>query len=268
MASGDSTAGASRVALVTGSGQGVGHGIAHALGSAGFRAVITDADVRRAVRGAAELEEEGIETLALELDVARADQWAFAVSEALGRFGRIDVLVNNAGISPRGDVEATDEALWDRTLGINVKGAFLGVKACWAELCKQRGLIVNIGSTRATRPMRGMLAYGTSKAALWGLTRQLAIEGLEQGVSCNMVAPGWVDTPGERVIQAEQGRPDFPDGLRNLTTIEEIGATVAFLASPAGRRINGATLYVDSGLHVADDTGMVYLPPADRRGYR
>lgn len=268
MDAGESGAGASRTALVTGSGQGIGHGIARALGDAGFRVVVTDADIRRAVRGAAELEEEGIETLALELDVTRGDQWAFAVAEAVGRFGGLEVLVNNAGISPRGDVETTDEALWDLTLGINAKGAFLGARACWGELCKSRGLIVNIGSTRATRPMRGMLSYGTSKAALWGLTRQLAVEGLEHGISCNMVAPGWVDTPGERVIQAAQGRSEFPEGIVNLTTVEEIGGTVAFLASPAGRRINGVTLYVDSGLHVSDDTAMVYLPPTGHRTYR
>ena len=99
------------------------------------------------------------------------------------------------------------------------------------------------------------------------LTRQLAAEGLERGVTCNMVAPGWVDTPGERVLQAANGRPEFPAGLQNLTTVAEIGAAVAYLASPVGRKINGVILYLDSGLHIADDAGMVYLPTEARLRY-
>jgi NAD(P)-dependent dehydrogenase (short-subunit alcohol dehydrogenase family) len=112
-----------------------------------------------------------------------------------------------------------------------------------------------------------MVSYGASKAGLPGLTRQVAVDHFDDGVSCNMVAPGWVDTPGERVIQADHGRPEFPKGTRNLITVEEIGAAVVYLASPPGRRVNGAILYVDSGLHVADNAEMVYLPPADARGY-
>ena len=113
-----------------------------------------------------------------------------------------------------------------------------------------------------------MVAYGASKAGLLGLTRQVAVDGLDDGVTCAMVAPGWVDTPGERILQAAHGRPDFPEGTRNLITADEVGAAVAFLVSPAGRRVNGDILYVDAGLHVADDAGMVYLPPSDRLGYR
>ena len=75
-----------------------------------------------------------------------------------------------------------------------------------------------------------------------------------------MIAPGWVDTPNERLIQARFGRPDFPAGIRNLTTPEEIGAAVVYLASAAGRKINGVILYLDAGLQIADDAGMVYLP--------
>ncbi len=108
--------------------------------------------------------------------------------------------------------------------------------------------------------MPGLLSYVTSKAGLHGLTRQVAVETLGQGVTCNMVAPGWVDTPGERLIQAEQGRPDFPLGVSNLTTPKDVGDAVVFLASPAGRKVNGVILYLDSGLHLADDAGMVHLP--------
>ena len=126
---------------------------------------------------------------------------------------------------------------------------------------------MNIGTTRATRPMPGLFSYVTSKAGLLGLTQQVAVEYLEAGITCNMVAPGWVDTPGERVIQARYGRPGFPAGVRNLTTADEVGDAVVFFTTAAGRKVSGQILYVDSGMHVADDAGMVYLPPGTRTRY-
>ena len=131
----------------------------------------------------------------------------------------------------------------------------------------RRGTIVNIGSVRATRPMPGLFSYVVSKAGLWGLTQQVAVECLNDGVTCNMLAPGWVDTPNERAIQARHGRPDFPEGIRNLTTLEEIGAAVVYLASAPARKISGVILYLDAGLHVADDAGMVHLPERSRPPY-
>lgn len=256
-----------QVALVTGAGQGVGRGIAHALAASGILVVVSDQDAQRALETAAAIESEGAPAYPLTLDVRSADDWARSVQFLDQNLGRLDILVNNAGISPRGSIESTSEALWERTLAVNLSGAFLGVKAAWSRLCHHRGTVVNVGSTRSTRPMRGMVAYGTSKAALLGLTRQVAVEGLKHGVTCNMIAPGWVDTPGERIIQAGLGRPEFPEGILNLTTIEEIGAGVVFLVSPAGRRINGVVLYMDAGLHLADDAGMVYLPETDTRRY-
>ncbi|WP_044147059.1 SDR family NAD(P)-dependent oxidoreductase [Singulisphaera acidiphila] len=247
-------------ALVTGAGRGIGLGIATALAKAGFQVALSDIDGDSAVRSASLLGDQGSTTLGIRLDVSDADGWEQAVGEVTARWGGLDVLVNNAGISPRGTIESTDEALWDRTLAINLKGPWLGIKAALPWLQRRRGTIVNIGSTRATRPMPGLFSYVTSKAGLLGLTRQVAVETLGQGVTCNMVAPGWVDTPGERLIQAEQGRPDFPQGVSNLTTSEDVGGAVVFLASPAGRKVNGVILYLDSGLHFADDAGMVYLP--------
>jgi NAD(P)-dependent dehydrogenase (short-subunit alcohol dehydrogenase family) len=247
------------VALVTGAGRGIGLGIARALGLAGMKVALADLDGESAARSAAELRAEGCEAWDVPLDVTEAEGWARALDALVGRWGGLDVLVNNAGISPRGTAESTDEALWERTLAVNLKGPWLGIKAALPLLRRRPGTIVNIGSTRATRPMPGLFPYVVSKAGLLGLTQQVAVEYLEAGVTCNMVAPGWVDTPGERIIQAEHGRPDFPEGLRNLTTTDEIGAAVAFLASPAGRKINGVILYLDAGLHVADEAPMVYL---------
>jgi 3-oxoacyl-[acyl-carrier protein] reductase len=257
------------VALVTGAAQGVGLGIAQALAAAGLKVALTDIDGAAVARSAAELarHDQGPETLGLPLDVTHSTDWSRVVTEVLDRWGSLDVLVNNAGISPRGTAESTDEALWDRVLDINLKGAWLGIKASLPHLAAQRGTIVNIGSTRATRPMPGLCAYVTSKAGLLGLTRQVAAESLAVGVTCNMVAPGWVDTPGERILQAAHGRPEFPAGLQNLTTMEEIGAAVVYLTSGPARKVNGVILYLDAGLHIADDAGMVYLPDVARLRY-
>jgi len=254
-------------ALVTGAAQGIGLGIATALCEAGLKVALADINADLVRQSAHSLTGQGHEAIGLALDVTSAADWSRAVDEATRRWGPLDILVNNAGISPRGTPETTDEALWDRTLAINLKGPWLGIKAALPGLKERRGTIINIGSTRATRPMPGLFAYVTSKAGLLGLTQQVAAEYLDDGVTCNMVAPGWVDTPGERILQAAHGRPDFPAGVQNLTTSEEIGAAVVYLASPAGRKINGVILYLDSGLHIADDAGMVYLPGVARLRY-
>ena len=255
------------VALVTGAGQGIGLGIARALAKAGHRVVLTDRNAETALASAEALAAEGAEAIGLHLEVSEAESWRLALAEATSRYGGLNLLVNSAGISPRGTVESTDEALWDLTLAVNLKGPWLGIKACLPMLKAVRGGIVNIGTTRATRPMPGLFSYVTSKAGLLGLTQQVAVEYLDAGITCNMVAPGWVDTPGERVLQAQHGRPDFPEGVRNLTTPDEIGDAVVFFTTAAGRKITGQILYIDSGMHVADDAGMIYLPNEGRARY-
>jgi 3-oxoacyl-[acyl-carrier protein] reductase len=225
---------------------------------------LTDIEDEFLAQSVAGLRGAGFEVHGEHLDVTSDADWEKAVSSVVAQWGGLGLLVNCAGISPRGTVESTDEALWDRTLAINLKGAWLGIKTALPYLRQARGTIVNIGSTRATRPMPGLFSYVVSKAGLWGLTQQVAVEYLADGIRCNMIAPGWVDTPNERMIQARFGRPDFPAGIRNLTTPEEIGASVVHLASIHGRKINGVILYLDAGLSIADDAGMVYLPDRTR----
>jgi NAD(P)-dependent dehydrogenase (short-subunit alcohol dehydrogenase family) len=255
------------VALVTGGAQGIGLGIARSLAASSYKVVLADVEGQMVREAAAELSRVGHEAIGEPLDVTHASDWARVIAQTVAHWGGVDLLVNCAGISPRGTVESTDEALWDRTMAINLKGAWLGIKAAMPSLRSRGGTIVNIGSVRATRPMQGLFSYVVSKAGLWGLTQEVAVECLGDGVTCNMVAPGWVDTPNERMIQARHGRPDFPEGIRNLTTPEEVGAAVLYLASPAARKINGVILYLDAGLHIADDAGMVHLPERSRPPY-
>jgi 3-oxoacyl-[acyl-carrier protein] reductase len=255
------------IALVTGAAQGIGLGIARALASASYKVMLADIEDELRDRALADLRKAGFEAVGQHLDVRNAKEWARALAALSSVWGGLDLLVNCAGISSRGTVESTTEALWDQTLAVNLKGAWLGMKASLPALLQRRGTIVNIGSTRATRPMPGLCSYVVSKAGLWGLTQQAAVEYLGKGITCNMIAPGWVDTPNERLIQARYGRADFPAGIRNLTTPEEIGAAVVYLASAHGRKINGVILYLDSGLQIADDAGMVYLPDRSRSPY-
>jgi meso-butanediol dehydrogenase/(S,S)-butanediol dehydrogenase/diacetyl reductase len=247
-----------RVALTTGAGRGLGLGIARTLAGAGFKVAVTDIDAQNAERAAAELRSLGVDAFSSRLDVADSTEWKATVAAVEKRWGRLDVLVNNAGISPRGTVESTDEALWDAVMAINVKGAWLGMKTALPLLKIAHGHIINIGSNLSTRPARGMCAYCSSKAALLGLTRQAALDLLDDEVRCMLIAPGWVDTPGEREIQARAGRPDWPRGLRNITDPEQVGDAVVFLVSPAGRRLNGSILYLDSGQHIVDDVKRIY----------
>jgi NAD(P)-dependent dehydrogenase (short-subunit alcohol dehydrogenase family) len=248
------------IALVTGAAQGIGLGIARSLASAAYKVLLADIEDDLLEQRASELRQEGIDAVWQHLDVTSTGDWDRAIAVLASRWGGLDLLVNCAGISPRGTVESTGEALWDQTLAINLKGPWLGIKAAVPQLRNRQGTIVNIGSTRATRPMPGLFSYVVSKAGLWGLTQQVAVEYLGEGITCNMVAPGWVDTPNERLIQARFGRTDFPAGIRNLATPEDVGAAVVYLASVRARRINGVILYLDSGLQIADDAGMVHLP--------
>lgn len=245
------------VAIVTGAGRGIGFGIAQALVDAGLRVALADLDGEAAIATASRLGES--RAFGWALDVADAAGWERLVGETVERFGGLDVLVNNAGISPRGTAESTDEALWDRTLDTNLKGAWLGIRAALPALKARRGAIVNIGSTHATLPLRNLLAYSVSKAGLWGLTRQVALEYLHDGITCNMIAPGWVASEGERAIQAAAGRNDFPTGIRQMSSPEEVGAAVRYLISDAARHMTGETVHLDGGLHAFGDVRWVHF---------
>ena len=247
------------VAIVTGAGQGIGLGIAKALANAGVKVAMTDLVAETVKKEADLLCSSGAIALGFEHEVSLAEDWKRVVRQTVDSFGPIDVLINNAGISPRGTAESTEENLWDQTLAINLKGPWLGAKTCLPYLKQRKGTIVNIGSTHATWPLRNMFAYCVSKAGLLGLTRQIALEYLDFGITCNMIAPGWVASPGEILIQASEGRPNFPEGVRNLSTAEDVGTTTLYLISDAARLVNAEVLHLDAGLNVFGDPQAVHL---------
>jgi 3-oxoacyl-[acyl-carrier protein] reductase len=236
-----------QVAVVTGAARGIGRGIAAVLEAEGARVVIADIDAAAAEQTAAEL---GEGTIAIATDVTdRASVDALAAS-ALAAFGRIDILAANAGIYPSTGLLAIDDALWDRVMDINVKGALHAVQACTpAMLARRYGRIVLTSSI--TGPVTGQVGfahYGASKAAMLGLMRSAAVELATGGVTVNAVMPGNIETPGLAETSEEHQRLMFSSiPMGRFGTAEEVGWVVRFLASPEAAYVTGQTLIVDGG---------------------
>lgn len=237
-----------RVALVTGGSRGIGAATALRLAADGADVALTyvsDADgAKEVVRG---IEAYGRRGLALRSDAADPSAAAAAVELAVAELGRLDVLVNNAGIGVLGPLETLSLADVDRVLAVNVRAVFLSAQAAAARLGRG-GRIITIGSCMTQRvPGPGGTLYTTSKAALAGLTRALARELGERGITANLVHPGPVDTD----MNPADG--PYADGQRALTALgrfgtpQEVAAMVSFLAGPDAAYVTGAEFSVDGG---------------------
>jgi NAD(P)-dependent dehydrogenase (short-subunit alcohol dehydrogenase family) len=192
--------------------------------------------------------------LAIECDVAEPVQVQAAVDRVVARFGRIDALVNNAGIAVFKPMLETTHEEWARVLAVNLTGPFLCTQACAPVMLKTGGgAVVNIGSISGLRASTLRVAYGTSKAGLAHLTKQQAAELGELGIRVNAVAPGPVDTAMAKQVHTPDIRADYHDAipLNRYGTEEEIAAAVAFLCSDAASYVNGQTLAVDGGFDAA-----------------
>ncbi len=198
-------------------------------------------------------------------DVSTAEGAAGLVQVATERFGRLDVLVNNAGVFSNFLLEALEPAEFDRILGVNVGGAFLCTKAAARQMREQGdgGSIINITSIDAVHPSgAGLAHYGTSKHAIWGLTKSMALELGPDGIRVNAIAPGPSLTEGA-VEFVEAGAPEGIDvdaqwgayeariPLRRLAQADDVGRAAVFLASGLASYVNGAQLVVDGGLLAA-----------------
>ena len=242
-----------KVALVTGAARGIGLATARRFLAEGWRAALLDIEgelLRNAVMGLADPDN----TLALTCDVSDAAQVGNAMGKVAGRFGRLDALVNNAGIAAFAPLMETTEADWSRILAVNLTGPLLCTKAA-VPLMRETGggAIVNITSISAVRASTLRSAYGTSKAGLAHLTKQLAVELASLGIRANGVAPGPVDTAMAKAVHTPAIRADYHDAipLNRYGLEEELAEAIFFLSCDRASYITGQILAVDGGFDAA-----------------
>jgi len=198
---------AGQVAVVTGGAQGIGFGVAAHLGALGARVALFDMQADKLAEAVAALAAKGVEAMHCALNVSDADQWAASVESVLAKFGRLDVLVQAAGITGRTGIKAheVDPANFDAVMAVNARGIFLGCRAVLPQMVKQDyGRIVNIASVAGKEGNAGMLAYSASKGAVIALTKTIGKDYAETGITCNAVAPAVVRTAMVDAMPAEQ----------------------------------------------------------------
>ena len=243
-----------QVAVITGGAAGIGEAIARRLSADGFMIVIADLDGGRAEALAADISGRGGRALSKQLDVSVPESVAAMFDWLADDLGKCDVLVNNAGIASATPLAELPLERWESTIAVNVTGALLMTQGA-VPLMKQRGRgrIVNISSISGVRASAGRIAYGTSKAAIIGLTRQLAIELAADNITVNSVAPGPVDTATARAVHTEATRRSYLQliPMKRYGRPEEIAAAVSFLCSADASYITGHTIPVDGGFLAA-----------------
>ena len=241
-----------KTVLVTGAARGIGLATARRFLAEGWNAALIDIDAETLEATAAALNHP--RALPVHCDVSDPEQAAASVAATEERFGRLDALVNNAGIAVFGPMQETSFADWRRIMATNLDGPFLMVQAATDLLARDGGgPVVNIGSISGVRASTLRIAYGTSKAALAHLSRQQAVELAELGIRVNTVAPGPVETAMARAVHTPAIRRDYRDSipLGRYGTEEELAATVYFLCSPEASYITGQTIAADGGFQGA-----------------
>jgi len=241
---------ADQVAVVTGGGSGIGRATCLELARRGASIAVADLALERARSVAAEVAALGVASFAAQVDVASSASVSQCVAAVLDRFGRIDLLVNSAGIYQTGAIGEISEADWDRVLAVNLKGAFLMCKAVVPIMQKQHaGAIINVSSISGrTKSLLAGVNYTASKAGLIGLTMCLANQLASDGIRVNAVAPGTIDTPiNANLTPAELEALAQRCPLGRIGRPEEVAAAIAFLASPEASYITGETVNVNGG---------------------
>mgnify|MGYP002619731712 CR=1 FL=1 len=245
-------------AIVTGGGNGMGRAISLGLAMFGADVAIADINLANAEETVKLIKEKGREAIAIQMDVSKYEQAEEMAKTVIDKFGRIDLLVNNAGILSQTDITNIKNEEWERMMAINLDGVYYCSKAVVDQMVKQKsGSIINMGSSWSSRAAvfnfsGGGPDYCTSKAAVQALTRSMAQALAKHGVRVNAIAPGVVDTPmhafhRETLDQWIQYTP-----LGRLQVADDVVGPIVFLASEAARFVTGQTLHVNGGMLMVD----------------
>ena len=240
-----------RVALVTGAASGIGEATAKRLASDGAAVLVTDIQDAAGTQVVKDIRDGGGRASYLHLDVTSQPEWEAAVAAALEEFGRLDILVNNAGMGDLAAIEDTSLADWNRTIGIDQTGVFLGMKTAAAALAASgHGSVINVSSIFGTSGGFGTSpAYHAAKGAVRTLTKNVALHWADRDVRVNSVHPGFIDTP---ILDQAKGTP-IEQAMLDVTPMgrlgkpAEIAAGIAYLASDDASFVTGLELYIDGG---------------------
>ena len=239
-----------RVALVTGASQGIGHACALALAGQGASVAVAARNQQKLDELVAQITATGGKAAAFVMDVADEEQIKSGIKSALEKFGKIDILVNNAGITRDQLVMRMKRADWDAVLNTNLTSAYLCIQQVIGSMLKQRwGRIINITSIFGQMGQAGQANYAASKAGLIGLTMAMAREVASRNITCNAVAPGFIET-GMTAVLTEEFKQNAVKmiPLGRVGTTEDVASTVSFLASDEASYITGHVLNVNGGM--------------------
>jgi 3-oxoacyl-[acyl-carrier protein] reductase len=242
-----------KVAVVTGASQGIGRETALALAQAGAKVVLAARSEEKLVALAGAIAAAGGEATALKLDVADAEQVKAGFKQVIEKFGRLDILVNNAAVTRDGLAMRMKKDDWDAVLQTNLTGAHFCIQQALATMMKARaGRIINISSVVAQSGNAGQANYVAAKAGLIGLTKAIAVEIASRGITVNAVAPGFIETPMTDVLPdkvKEELKMRIP--LGRMGSARDVAAAIVFLASDEAGYITGHVLNVNGGMHLA-----------------